>query len=280
MVSTAEVEENLAQAGELIARAAADNAQLAVLPENFAFMGMQEQDKIALREADGDGPIQHFLSTAASQHNIWLVAGTIPLEAESPDRARAASLLYNDSGERIARYDKIHLFDVEIEGGERYCESDSLEAGDTVIVAATPFAKIGLSVCYDVRFPELYRNMHGAGVELITVPSAFTATTGRAHWEAFLRARAVENLSYVIAPNQGGRHVNGRETWGHSLILDPWGKILAQIRSGPGVACADLDFDRLRELRLRFPTLSHRRLNYRLADQTLENQVSGAHNPA
>lgn len=266
MVSSAEVAENLAAAGELIRRAAADSARLAVLPENFAFMGLVEHDKVALRETEGDGPIQQFLSDTAKQHGIWLVAGTIPLAADSPDHVRAASLVYDDQGRRVARYDKIHLFDVVLEGGERYCESDSLEAGSEVVVADTPLGKIGLTVCYDVRFPELYRNMHRHGVELITVPSAFTASTGRAHWEALLRARAVENLCYVIAANQGGTHVNGRETWGHSLILDPWGRVLAQIETGPGVACADLEIENLPELRQRFPALTHRKLNYVLRD--------------
>lgn len=262
MVSSADVDDNLAQAGELLAEAAEDGARLAVLPENFPFMGMHEQDKVALRETDGDGPIQAFLEATARKHRIWLVGGTIPLKADSPDHVRAASLLYDDQGRRMARYDKIHLFDVEIDGNERYCESDSLEAGGEIIVVETPIARIGLSVCYDIRFPELYRNMLHQGVELITVPSAFTATTGRAHWEVLLRARAVENLCYVIAPNQGGTHVNGRETWGHSMIIDPWGQVLAEVDYGAGLACADLDFEQLGQLRQRFPALGHRRLDY------------------
>lgn len=264
MVSSADVDENLAQAGDLLAEAAADGARLAVLPENFPFMGRQEQDKVALREAPGSGPIQEFLATAASQHGLWIVAGTIPLVADSPDHVRAASLLYDDQGRCFARYDKIHLFDVEIDDSERYCESDSLEAGGDIVVTETPFARIGLTVCYDVRFPELYRNMHRQGVELITVPSAFTATTGHAHWEVLLRARAVENLSYVIAADQGGTHANGRETWGHSMIIDPWGQVLAEVDYGAGVACADLDLEQLKQLRQRFPALSHRRLDYSL----------------
>jgi len=262
MVSSADVEENLTQAGELLAEAAADGAQLAVLPENFPFMGIHEQDKVGVRETEGSGPIQDFLAKTASQQGLWIVAGTIPLVADSPNHVRAASLLYDDQGRQHARYDKIHLFNVEIDGDERYCESDSLEAGHEIVVTETPFAHIGLSVCYDVRFPELYRNMHREGVELITVPSAFTATTGRAHWEVLLRARAVENVSYVIAADQGGTHANGRETWGHSMIIDPWGKILAEVDFGAGVACANLDFEQMQELRQRFPALSHRRLSY------------------
>lgn len=267
MVSSADVDENLAQAGELLEEAAGDGARLAVLPENFPFMGMQEQDKVALRETDGEGPIQAFLETTAKKHGIWIIGGTLPLVADSPNHVRAASLLYDDQGRRAGRYDKIHLFDVEIDGGERYCESDSLEAGSEIVVVETPLARIGLSVCYDVRFPELYRNMHSRGVELITVPSAFTATTGRAHWEVLLRARAVENLCYVIAPNQGGTHVNGRETWGHSMIIDPWGRVLADVDYGAGFACADLDFEQLGQLRQRFPALSHRRLDYSIEQQ-------------
>lgn len=264
MVSSTDVDENLAMAGELLAEAADDAARLAVLPENFPLMSRQERDKLALRETDGDGPIQSFLADAARKHKMWLVGGTAPLAAESPDRIRAASLLYDDQGRRAARYDKIHLFDVEIDGGERYCESDCLEPGSEVKVAETPFARIGLSICYDVRFPELYRNMHDRGVELITIPSAFTATTGRAHWEILVRTRAVENLCYVIAANQGGSHANGRETWGHSMIVDPWGQVLAEVDYGAGVACADLDFGQMKQLRQRFPALSHRRLNYQM----------------
>lgn len=262
MVSSADVDENLAQAAELLAEAAEDGAELAVLPENFPFMGMHEQDKVALGETDGDGPIQAFLAETARNHRIWIVGGTIPLQADSPEHVRAASLLYDDQGRRMARYDKIHLFDVEIDGDERYCESDSLEAGDEIVVVETPIARIGLSVCYDIRFPELYRNMHHRGVELITVPSAFTARTGRAHWEVLLRARAIENLCYVIAPNQGGTHANGRETWGHSMIIDPWGQVQAEVDYGAGLACADLDLEQLGQLRQRFPALSHRRLDY------------------
>lgn len=265
MVSSARLADNLATAGELLAEAARAGAQLAVLPENFACMGEQDTDKVALREPQGDGPIQKFLSDTAREHGLWIVAGTIPLAADAPGKVRASSLLYDDQGRCAARYDKLHLFDVDVGGGESYRESDTLEAGTDIVVADTPFARIGLSVCYDVRFPELYRNMHRRGVELITVPSAFTATTGAAHWHALLRARAVENLCYVIAANQGGHHANQRETYGHSLILDPWGRVLAEIETGPGVACADLDFEHLRELRSRFPALEHRRLDYQLS---------------
>lgn len=262
MVSTADLKTNLDAAAGLIASAVASGARLVVLPENFPLMGRTERDKVAIREPFGSGPIHNFLSSTARAHGIWLVGGTIPLEASAPDKIRAASLLYDDQGVCVARYDKIHLFDVMIEGRERYQESATIEPGGEVVVTPTPFGRIGLSVCYDLRFPELFRSMLDRGVEIITIPSAFTATTGRVHWEALLKARAVENLCFVIAPNQGGRHANERETHGHSMILDPWGQILARVESGPGVAWADIDLQRLRTVRSHFPALAHRRLDY------------------
>ncbi|MEX2515458.1 MAG: carbon-nitrogen hydrolase family protein [Gammaproteobacteria bacterium] len=264
MVSTANADENLASAGELLRAAAADDAQLAVLPENFTLMGLDDEARLALMEAPGNGPIQTFLSTIARELKLWLVAGTIPLKADAPGHMRPASLLYNPQGDCVSRYDKIHLFDVDVGNGESYRESDTFEAGSDIVVADTEIARIGLSICYDVRFPELYRSMHAKGVELITVPAAFTATTGRVHWQALLQARAVENLCFVLAANQGGTHANGRETWGHSMIIDPWGQILAELDYGAGVVCADLDFDRMHQVRQTFPVLTHRRLNYRL----------------
>jgi len=263
MVSTDNVETNLYSAANLIRQAVADGAELLVLPENFPLMGQHEQDKIAIKEPFGTGPIQAFLSEQARGNNIWLMGGTIPIQADAPNKIRAACLLYNPQGECIARYDKIHLFDVSVNGGnETYNESITIEAGDDITVAKTPFGNIGMSVCYDLRFPELYRNMHGLDVNIITVPSAFTATTGKAHWETLLRARAVENLCYVIAPNQGGRHINNRETWGHSMVINPWGDILAVVEQGEGIACADIDLDQLKTLRNNFPTLKHRTMNY------------------
>jgi nitrilase len=263
MVSTDYVETNLSSAAKLIQQAAADRAELLVLPENFPLMGMHEQDKIAIREPYGNGPIQTFMEDQARLHNIWLMGGTIPIQADAPDKIRATCLLYNPQGECVARYDKIHLFDVSVNGGdETYNESSTIEAGTGITVAKTPFGNIGMSVCYDLRFPELYRNMHGQDVNIITVPSAFTAITGKAHWETLLRARAVENLCYVIAPNQGGRHINNRETWGHSMVINPWGDILAVVEQGEGIACADIDLDQLKTLRNNFPTLKHRTMNY------------------
>lgn len=263
MVSTDNVEANLNAAARLIRQAAADRAELLVLPENFPLMGQHEQDKIAIREPFGKGPIQAFLSEQARINKIWLMGGTIPIAADTPNKIRAACLLYNPQGECVARYDKIHLFDVSVNGGnETYNESSTIEGGSSITVARTPFGNIGMSVCYDLRFPELYRNMHGQDVSIITVPSAFTATTGKAHWETLLRARAVENLCYVIAPNQGGRHINNRETWGHSMVINPWGDILAVVEQGEGIACADIDLEQLKLLRNNFPALRHRTLDY------------------
>ena len=264
MVSTENVGNNLESAANLIRQAVDNHAVLLVLPENFPLMGMQEQDKIAVMEPYGEGPIQTFLSEQSRQHQIWLIGGTIPLKADVPDKIRAASLLYNPQGKCVARYDKIHLFDVAVDSGkeETYNESSTIEAGKELTVAKTPFGNIGMSVCYDLRFPEFYRNLHQQDVNIITVPSAFTATTGRAHWEILLRTRAVENLCYVIAPNQGGKHINNRETWGHSMVINPWGDILAVVESGEGVACADIDLEQLKTLRNNFPVLEHRKLDY------------------
>ncbi len=263
MVSTDNVDENLDAAARLIHDAVKDKAEFLLLPENFPLMGHDECDKLSIIEPYGKGPIQDFLSRQALDHGIWLMGGTIPLEARRPDRVRAASLLYNPQGECIARYDKIHLFDVSVHGelDETYNESGTIEAGDEMVVAQAPFANIGMSVCYDLRFPELYRNMHLRDVNLITVPSAFTATTGKVHWETLLRARAVENLCYVVASNQGGVHVNGRETWGHSMIINPWGDILARVGMGEGIACADINLKQQQSLRERFPALTHRKLH-------------------
>jgi nitrilase len=261
MVSTADVETNLQTAADLIQQAVADHAEFLVLPENFPLMGHKEHDKVTILEPQGEGPIQDFLKNQSKQHGIWLMGGTIPLQASVPDKIRAACLLYNPTGECIARYDKMYLFDVSIDSGgdETYNESGTIEAGDQIVVAKTPFANIGMSICYDLRFPELYRKMHTQEVNMITVPSAFTTTTGKAHWESLLRARAVENLCFIVASNQGGTHINERETWGHSMIMDPWGKVLAIVEEGPGFASADVNMDQLRNLRKTFPTLEHRK---------------------
>lgn len=260
MVSGPEVAGNLAAAAELIAQAAAEGARLAVLPENFALMGRREEDKVAVREVEGEGPIQAFLAEQAARHGLWLVGGTIPLRAAADDRrVRAASLLFDDQGRQVARYDKVHLFDVQVVGSaERYAESATIEPGDRYVVAETPVGRLGLAVCYDLRFPEQFRALVERGAELLALPAAFTAPTGAAHWETLLRARAIENQCYVIAAAQGGRHANGRETYGDSLIADPWGVILNRWAHGPGVVLAEFSRDRLDNVRRQFPVLEHR----------------------
>ncbi len=264
MASGPNLDANLMETERLIAEAVKAGAELVCLPENFAFMGKQEADKLALRESFGEGPIQQFLSQQAGQHGIWLVGGTIPLVAEAEDKVRAACLLFDPEGACVARYDKIHLFDVEMpEGGERYNESETIEPGDRVVVTDTPFGRMGLAVCYDLRFPELFRAMLDDGMELCVVPSAFTAVTGRPHWETIVRARAIENLCHVIAPGQGGYHVNGRETHGDSMIVDPWGNVLSRRERGTGVVLAELDPERTAVTRQHFPSISHRRIHCR-----------------
>lgn len=260
MRSGPDVQPNLAAAAELIRSAVEDDCQLVVLPENFALMPADESDRLAAVEADGAGPIQDFLSAQAKEHNIWLVGGTIPLQSSRPDRVRAACLLINDRGERVARYDKIHLFDVQLESGESHEESRTIEAGDRVVVTGTPFGRLGLAVCYDLRFPELFRRMMEEGAEIFTLPAAFTEPTGEAHWEILVRARAVENLAYGITSTQGGKHANGRRTYGNAMIVSPWGEVLGRLSTEPGFVAADLNLAELWAVRDRFPTLSHRRL--------------------
>ncbi len=255
MVSTPNVGENLAAAGELVAQAAGEGAKLVALPEYFCILGMRQGDKVAAREKDGAGPIQEFLAAAAARHGVWLVGGSVPLECADAAKVRNSCLVYDAGGRRVARYDKIHLFGLEL-GAERYDEANTIEPGDKPTAIDTPFGRIAISVCYDVRFPELYRAL--APMDLILVPSAFTATTGRAHWETLLRARAIENLAWVIAPAQGGRHVNGRETHGHSMVVDPWGKIVAERATGPGVVVAEIDPAFQAKMRASLPVLAHR----------------------
>ncbi len=260
MASSPSVKANLLEADKLIAEAAKAGAKLVALPENFAIMGVDEFDKNKQKEVDGTGPIQDFLSATAKKYEVWIVAGTIPLVADDNNKVRASCLVYNDAGERVARYDKIHLFDVSVPStGEQYHESNSIEAGKTPLVIDTPFGKLGVAVCYDLRFPELFRDMADAGMEILVIPSAFTAETGAAHWEVLLRARAIENLCYVIAPNQGGFHLNGRKTFGHSMIIDPWGIVLDCYKTGGGFVSANIDRERLEKVRTSFPVLQHRR---------------------
>ncbi len=255
MVSGPEVAGNLEVAGRLIDAAAARGAQLVALPEYFGILGMKDTDKVAVREVEGDGPIQSFLSAAAKKHGIWIVGGSAPLVASDPGKVRNTSLVYDAEGKQVARYDKIHLFGFQM-GEEQYHEARTIEPGNTPVTVDTPFGRLGLSICYDLRFPELYRAMKD--VDIILVPSAFTETTGRAHWETLLRARAIENLAYVLAPAQGGRHPNGRDTHGDSMIIDPWGAVLDRLPHGPGVVMADVNLERMRGLRRNLPALNHR----------------------
>jgi len=255
MVSEPSLEANLAAAGKLVAEAAARGARLVVLPEWFCLMGRAERDKLAIRERDGDGPIQSFLAAAAAKHRAWVIAGTVPLYASDPGKVRNSLLVYDDAGRRVARYDKIHLFDF-TDREEKYQESNTIEPGDAPVAIDSPFGRIALSICYDVRFPELYRRL--APMDLITVPSAFTATTGAAHWEVLICARAVENLAWVIAPAQGGQHLNGRRTHGHTMVVDPWGKVVARLANGAGVVVAEIDPSYQRRVRASLPALSHR----------------------
>ena len=255
MVSGAEVPTNLAVAGKLIAQAAGEGAQLVALPEYFCILGLRDRDKVSVREAEGRGPIQDFLAETAAKYKIWLVGGSAPLECADPDKVRNTCLVFDDCGRRVARYDKIHLFGFD-SGTERFQESRSIEPGSEVVTVDAPFARLGLSICYDLRFPEMYRKM--GVVDLILVPSSFTATTGKAHWEMLLRARAVENQAYVLAPAQGGHHQNGRDTYGHSMIIDPWGKVLAVLASGPGVITAEIDHAEIARVRQSLPALTHR----------------------
>ena len=255
MVSTPRVDENLATADRLIADAVAQGAGLVALPEYFPIMGMSDSDKVALREVDGNGPIQAFLADAARRHGVWLVAGSLPLHASDPGKVLNSCLVYDPTGQRVARYDKIHLFGFQ-KGAECYNESATIEAGTQPVAFETPFGRIGLSICYDLRFPELYRAL--GACDLHIVPAAFTETTGRAHWEILLRARAIENQCYVLAIGQGGRHENDRETHGNSLLIDPWGEILDRKAKGEGIVIGNLDHARIADIRASLPALKHR----------------------
>ncbi len=254
MASGPNVEGNLSEARRLVANAAEQGAKLVVLPEFFAIMGMTEHDKVKVREQPGQGPIQNFMSEMSRKHKIWLM-GSIPLAASAPDKVRNSLLVYDEGGAQVARYDKIHLFNLTL-GNESYNEAQTIEAGDRVAVIDSPFGRIGLAVCYDLRFPELFRVM--GDVNIIVLPSAFTATTGKVHWEPLVRARAIENLAYVIAAAQGGYHVSGRETHGHTMIVDPWGRIVDELPRGSGVVIADVNPSYQASLRKSLPALTHR----------------------
>lgn len=258
MISTPEVAPNLDTAARLIAEAAAAGAYLVALPEYFPIIGPSDATRLSAREPAGAGPLQDFLAATAARHGVWLVGGSIPLTASDPDKLLNSCLVFDPQGRRVARYDKIHLFGF-AKGEERYDEAETIEAGPPRPVAFdTPFGRVGLAICYDLRFPELFRAM--GPVDLLVLPAAFTETTGRAHWEVLLRARAIENQCYLLAAAQGGRHPTGRMTHGNSMIVDPWGEILARIDKGEGVVAADLDPARLAETRASLPALRHRRL--------------------
>ncbi len=261
MASGPNVNANLLEAGRLIAQAVADGAGMVVLPENFAIMGMDEQEKIKLRERDGVGPIQEFLALQAKKHGVWIVGGTIPMAAADANKVLAACLVFDDAGELVARYNKIHLFDVSLGGGsEKYTESETIEHGKDVVVIDSPFGRMGIAVCYDLRFPEMFRKMLDQGMELLVLPAAFTAVTGKAHWEVLVRARAIENLCYVVAAAQGGFHVNGRETHGDSMVVNPWGVVIDRLQRGSGMVIADIDREQLTSIRRSLPAISHRRI--------------------
>ena len=264
MNSGPDVSANLALAEDLLAEAAADGCKLVVLPENFALMPERGRDKARHAEEPGSGPIQDFLSGAAAQHGLWIIAGSMPLVSPEIDNERVygACPVYDAEGKERAVYRKIHLFDVDlVEAGESYRESNSMYPGDDVVAVDTPAGRVGLTICYDMRFPELFRRLVDDGATLFTVPAAFTRPTGEAHWHTLLRARAIENLAYVIAPGQYGRHPDDRSTYGHSLICDPWGRILAEQADGNAVVAADIDPDLPTRLRKEFPALSNRRLS-------------------
>ena len=255
MASGPYVAANLSEAERLIVVAANQGAKLVALPEYFALMGFKETDKVAAREEEGKGPIQQFLKSMAKKHKIWLIGGSVPLVSNFPNKVRNSCLVYDDQGEQVARYDKIHLFGLNL-GNEQYHEEKTIESRDVIKVVDTPFGKVGLSICYDLRFPELYRAMKD--VNIIVVPSAFTDTTGKAHWETLVRARAIENLSYVMAPAQGGYHLSGRETHGNSMIVDPWGVVLDRLPRGSGVVIATMNPKYQASLRASLPALKHR----------------------
>src|SRR5215472_2143601 len=257
-VSGNNVAENLRAITPLVAEAATRGAQLVLLPEYFGILGARATDKVAAREIEGEGPQQAFLERMAREHAVWIIGGTVPLATKGdPARVRSASLVFGPDGHRVARYDKMHLFAFN-DGEERYDEGRTIEPGATPVAFEAPCGTIALSVCYDLRFPELYRSFDR--MALIVVPSAFTAVTGAAHWHVLLKARAIENQCYVHAAAQGGTHANGRRTYGHSLLIDPWGEVLTELDQGPGVIVGDFDPERIAQVRRELPALSHRRV--------------------
>jgi nitrilase len=265
MASGPQIKANLMEVSRLIKEAAGKGADMVVLPENFALMAMQDAENIDVAEVQGNGQIQDVIRQCAVDNKLWIVAGSLPLKAEGSQKASAASLMFNDKGEIVARYNKIHLFDVELDSEDKkstevYKESDTFEPGDKVVVVDTPFGKIGMSICYDLRFPILYREMVKQGAEIFVIPAAFTKTTGEIHWEPLIRARAIENQCYVIAPAQGGYHVNGRHTYGHSMTVDYLGQVHGLRLKGSGVITINIDLAAQKKVRKSFPVLQHRKM--------------------
>ena len=262
MTSNENVEQNLSFIEDTLVAADVPNHKLTVLPENFAFMGLHESDKLQFAEAYGDGPIQKRLARLAKKLQITIIAGSVPIKSSDSNRCYAACLVFDEKGHCVSRYDKIHLFDVEVSATESHKESSSVCPGEKIVVVDTSIGRIGLSICYDIRFPELYRNLRKQGADIFIVPAAFTYDTGKQHWETLLKARAIENLSFVLASDQCGTHNNGRKTFGHSMIVSPWGDKLAECQDLPGLAFASIDFDQMHKIRQRFPCIEHQKLDY------------------
>lgn len=261
MNSVADVQQNLKTVDDLLTDAASSGVAIAFLPENLAFMGARDEDKLAHVEDPGSGPIQEFLADAAIRHNLSVVAGSLPLRSTIDGKCYGASVVYDSEGTASAIYRKIHLFDVDLpERDERYRESATMDAGSDLVVVPSSVGHLGLSICYDLRFPELYRRLVDLGSTIFSIPAAFTATTGKAHWRSLLRARAIENLAYVVAAGQHGTHPGGRTTFGHSMIIDPWGQVIAELAAGDGIAAADIDTTMPDRVRAEFPVLEHRRI--------------------
>ena len=260
MVSGGDWQENLQHAERLIAKAAADGALLALLPENFAVFNTSQLLECGEAEQSIDGPIRQFLSVQAKKQGIWLVAGSLPVLNKTGDRVRSACFVIDDRGQERCRYDKLHLFDVDVADSQAaYRESDQIEPGEGFVLVDTPVGRLGLTICYDLRFPLLYQRLLDHGAELISVPAAFTQVTGEAHWELLLRARATETQCYVLAANQGGLHNSRRETFGHSMVVDPWGRVIGALEKGEAVLCADIDLQQLADIRQKMPVHRHRR---------------------
>lgn len=261
MCSSTSVDANLRMVATLVAKASEQGAGLVVLPEMFATIGQNVADKITIQEKFGLGKIQDFLAATAEKHNIWIVGGTIPISCDDPNKTRAACIVYNAEGKVAARYDKVHLFDVVISESECYQESATIQAGNKLAVVDTPVGKVGLAVCYDIRFPGLFTHLFNQGAEIFAIPAAFTVKTGQAHWQLLTRSRAVENFCYVIGATQGGEHANGRKTYGHALIVDPWGCVVAEKADmNPGVIYAEIDLDNLHKIRASLPIAEHQRI--------------------